>query len=235
MFDVYQLEMEFVGRLMGSVPLKKELVRKWLEARAPAQPKPGPSLDEIENEVLDTIEDVEAMTEEEVSLGFQQVNDVLVVRAGTIKAHLKDCARQLYAAKLVSVKNFRSKVANYVNVVPYWIPILKDGVPVREHDGWHEQAVHVITPQGPRSALKRIQYVEGVSLVCRLYVLRNPEVGEEELRKVLVYGGVHGYGGERSLGEGRYVFSLERVGEADSVPVEELTGMFAPAEEAVTG
>ena len=35
-----------------------------------------------------------------------------------------------------------------------------------------------------------------------------PSVAEEDLHTLMEYGGVHGYAGERSDGEGRYRFTL---------------------------
>ena len=116
-----------------------------------------------------------------------------------------------------------------------FVPILReDGTPVTEPDGIHEKPVHFVTRQGPRSALKAFEFVLDARIDYPLYVLRQPPrvvrqkekgpdgkvryvpvpqagklvVSEEDIKQVLLYGGVHGYGGERSDDGGRYAFII---------------------------
>jgi len=234
-WDAYLLRMRFEGRIIGSVPMEEDVVSKWLESRAPEKaPEGARALPDIESEVKGSIywaKDAEEIEEEtsstredtadmkRVSSGFQMDKQGrLVVRAGTIKAHLKDCARQLYQAKQVKVPVFRSKLANFIYVKPYWVPIIKDGEPTNRPDGWQERPIHVITPMGPRSALKRSMYIEEAELWSIVGILRNPHVTKEHLDMVLLYGGVHGYGAERSLGEGQYDYELIELGPVTQLP-----------------
>jgi len=117
MFDLYRVRMEFKGRLCGSVPLSSDLIPKWLKSRAPSdKPEEGKPLEEIEKEVLSTVMEKEVfdgnLPEEEkaVALGFQMDNNEFAVRAGTLKAHIKDCALQLARAKVIKITAFRSKI-----------------------------------------------------------------------------------------------------------------------------
>jgi hypothetical protein len=201
--------MKFTGRLCGSVPLSKDLVPIWLKSRMPAKkPEDGKPIKEIEKEVQDSIEE----TEERVSLGFQQENGNLVVRGGTLKAHIKDCSLQVM--DIVGVKAFRSKVANQVQVTEYFIPINKTRAKLcGEPDGSYEQPVHVVTRQGPLNALKVINYIDKPLLKFEIKVLnkKKSEITEEVLRTILDYGSVHGYGGERGMQEGRYTYKLTEV------------------------
>lgn len=61
-----------------------------------------------------------------------------------------------------------------------------------------------MTRQGPRSALKRNDYVREPKLAFTLRVLDDKVITEDLLRDVLEYGGTHGIGAERGLGYGRY-------------------------------
>jgi len=70
-----------------------------------------------------------------------------------------------------------------------------------------------MTRQGPRSALKRNDYVERPRLEFVLRVLADGVIDEDILRTLFEYGGTHGVGAERGLGYGRYV--LERLEELD--------------------
>jgi len=112
-------------------------------------------------------------------------------------------------------------VANYVYVEPRQIYILReDGSVVQTPDSSFERPIHVITAMGPRNALKVVQYVEKPVLRFDLLVLTNenkgkrggsresagPTITQEVLQAIMQYGQVHGFGGERSMGEGKYEF-----------------------------
>lgn len=229
MFKLYEVEWQFVGRLCGSVPQTRELIRPWLEARAPdKRPDTGPSLDELEAQIAATVATEDAEQEEDaeekvqrITLGFQKDETGLFIWGGNPRAHIKDCAQQL--ATLFKGKgdtNFKAKVANRCYLMEDRVYILRqDGSYVDKPDGWFERAVHVMTPRGPRNSLKRIHYVWQPILRFTLVVLNDGVIKEPHLHAILRYGSVHGFGGERSMGEGRYRYTLEPKGEVEEIPV----------------
>ena len=100
-----------------------------------------------------------------------------------------------------------------------------------KHDGEQDRPIHVKGPRGePLNALKRYEWIQPARLDFRLGVLtakgqrqkKNaagqmeavslPSVSRDDLETVMSYGGVHGYGGERGDGEGRYTFTLQQIG-----------------------
>jgi hypothetical protein len=198
-------------KLCGSVPSDPELVKAWLLAREPrVRPPGGRSLDEINEEVLASLdEDRTIDASASAILTFQRQDGVCVMRAATVKAHLKDCARRLSArvGRVEGESAFSTKVINYVYPDPtlYWIPILRpEGTPVTKHDG--EMDRPITTRFG--TALKRFEWVEPWRLDFTLHVFTTsgkPAVGPADLDKLMLYGGVHGYAGERGNGEGRYL------------------------------
>lgn len=206
MWRKFTVTMQFHGKLCGSVPQSKELVRPWLEARMPKN-KPADAekgIEEIEAEVLESIEQLE----EKTTLGFQKDDNGLFVRGATVKAHLKDCANQIKDHPEIKIKAFRSKVANKVYVDDYKI-YLRNGKEIyQEPVDQFEQPVHVMTAQGPRNALKIINYVERPAMRFTLLLLPDKEVTLDKVKKIFEYGSVHGYGGERGMGEGRYSFEI---------------------------
>ncbi len=198
-WKMYDVRWEFPEKLCGSVPMKKELVRPWLESRMKGEEVP----EEVEKEVLETLDD----EQEKVTLGFQKDEMGLFVRGGTVKAHLKDCANQV--KDCLKIKNLRSKLANAVYVENYRIYLQRNGNILQDVDGTFDQPIHVITPRGPRNSLKTISYVEGVTLRFVVKMIPHGEVTLEVLDAVLEYGGMHGYLGERGMGEGRYQFDIQ--------------------------
>lgn len=207
---------DFVTKLCASVPADPAIRAAWLEARQPkVKPPNSRSLTEINEEVLATL--VQESSAEELGglLVFQRINGVCVMRAGTIKAHLKECARHLsnqYVGRIQGERAFSTRVINgvYLDPLMYWIPLLRcDGTPIGEADGRYDKAVHV---QG-RSAIKTIEYIDQARMEFTLWVLtakgNKPSVGLDDLHILMQYGGVHGYAGERGDGEGRYLFTIE--------------------------
>jgi hypothetical protein len=109
-----------------------------------------------------------------------------------------------------------------------------NGVRVRadgEEDGVgpREKAIHVRTPQGERSALKAFEFCEDAILEFPLSILTAPSrivkrgkdlvtipgrpvIDEDDLKSIMLYGGMHGYAGERSEDGGRYAFTITKGG-----------------------
>lgn len=241
MWTTYHVRWEFITRLYGSVPGESKLIAAWLAVRAPrVRPPASKSLEEIAIEVIESVP--EQQQEPPTTLIFQRVNGVLAMRMATVKAHLKDCAYQLqtYTTGYVQgEKGLRVKVANGV----YWppgapvilhrgtpfVPILHlDGTPFTEPSGVHEKPVHITSgPQGPRNALKAMEFCEEAAMEFRLAVLTAPDrqvkrgdkaatvagrplIDEDDMKSLMLYGGVHGYAGERSEDGGRYAFAITK-------------------------
>jgi hypothetical protein len=229
MWRRYRLRLDGLTKLCGSVPADPEIRKAWLEARMPrVRPPGGRSIDEINEEVFATLAEQETATafDEEASamLVFQRHEGGCVMRAATVKAHIKDMARKLsrlYIGKIKGESAFSTKLADavYHDETQYWIPVLRpDGTPVTKHDGERDKPIHVYTPQGMRAAIKRHEWIEPWRLDVVLKVLgaagsKRPVVSEEDLTRVFQYGATHGYAGERSDGEGRYTFTITHLEE----------------------
>jgi hypothetical protein len=222
LWQKYKVIWTFKNRLCGSFPENKDMISPWLEARKPAnKPEGGRDMAEIEAEAIKSIEQENEEKVERTTLGFQRNDDFLVMRGGTIKAHIKDCARVLssFGEKPQKGSGLRSLAVRATNCIypeDYWVPILKEdkqGVwrKIKVVDGEFDKAVHVQTAQGPRNALKRIKYVENPTLEFHLAILSTPKgevVSQAELEQIFEYGAIHGYAGERGDGEGRYEYEV---------------------------
>lgn len=216
----YRVTLTTVTNLCSSVPADPDLITKWLEARQPRVKAPGArTVEEVNEEVLASLERGEGEPSQEYSmLVFQSHDGGLVMRAATMKAHMKDCARQIHAyymGRIEGERAFYTRVANCVYIPPaqYWIPILRpDGSRVTHADGAKDKPVHVIVPgRGAMNALKRFEFIAPAAVLSFNLQVLGDAVKEEDLHLLFQYGGVHGYAGERSDGEGRYDYTLERV------------------------
>ena len=221
----YRVTLEFITKLCASVPADKNLIKTWLEARQPQVRPPGArSIDEINEEVLASLGQ---QPEEEVSGLIFQRNPSnggnLVLRAATIRAHIKDCSRVIssfYVGKIEKERSFAVKVRDcvYHDPTEYWLPIKRlDGTLVYAADGTMERPVHAIDASGrPINALKLFEYLEPARIDFTLRILGGI-VRIKDLETLFMYGGTHGYGGERSNGEGRYTFTISEIEEGKEV------------------
>jgi hypothetical protein len=220
LWTYYQVRWKFLTRLCASVPADPAMIQKWLESRqARIKPAGALSIEEINEEVLASIERGEGEADQSFSmLVFQRHGGALVERYGTVKAHAKDCARVLsnqYIGRIQGERAFSTWIANglYLDPGQYWIPIRRpDGTPVTDADGAFDKAIHVRGPRGePLSALKRFEFVEPPSVMEFTLMVLGRSVSETDLHHLFMYGGMHGYAGERGDGEGRYSYELERL------------------------
>jgi hypothetical protein len=169
------------------VPADPDLIRKWLDTRAPrVKPAGALSIDEINEEVLASIERGEGEASEEYAmLVFQRLDNALMLRTATIRAHYKDCAYQLsgqFIGRIERERTFNTRVKNgvYVDEGDHvgihgtkFLPLLRpDGSRIAAPDGAYDKAIHVRGPKGTVNALKRIEFVEPPSMLeFRLKVL----------------------------------------------------------------
>lgn len=230
MWHKYLVRWEFFTKMCGSVPADPELVKAWIAARGPRVRAPGgKTLDEVTAEVIASLDRGDEFDETECNiLTFQRaaapfrsgtemltegVERVCTVRAATIKAHLKDCARVMSGmlGREKGERAFSTRVVNdlYPDPVRYWIPVLRpDGNPVTKHDGERDKPIH---PRPGASALKRFEWIEPGVLEFTLCVLAprgKARLGLSDLDMLMQYGGTHGYGGERGDGEGKYIATI---------------------------
>ena len=231
MWTTFRVRFEFLNKLCAGIPANPELQKAWIDAVKPKhKPPQAKTIDEIQTEVFETTPEE---TRDEMTLHvFQRVNGGLAVGMRTIRGHIKDIAQtlsSLYIGKLKGERTFavRAKNALYYPPEVYWVPIVRavDGQPITAPTGTYDKPIHMMTPQGPRSALKTMEFIEGAAIEFPLWVLTQPKtkefpagrlvVSEADLTTLFRYGGVHGYGPERGDGEGKYGFTIKREREAD--------------------
>lgn len=212
MWSKYQVTMEFTNKLMGGIPKNEEVIKAWINARKPSEAQfakrlaAGEVMTPVAVLAEEVAEEVGATSDEEQRAwcGFKSDEKGLYLDGYPAKAHLKDCANVLQ--KLLGVKALKSKVADRVYVEEDKLYLGK-----AEPDGYIEHPVHIMTMQGPRSALKRNDYVEKPILRFTLRVLEDNVITQELLESLFEYGSLHGFGAERGMGYGRYNWNLTKL------------------------
>jgi hypothetical protein len=207
---------DFLSNVYAQVPGDPEVIAKWIDARKPrVRPPGGKSIDEINEEVLASLAEGEPEPDYQM-LVFQYTDfegqRVIALRQETIRAHLKECASVLSAQFIGKVEKERSFAVKFKNAVyldprqRWLLPRREDGSLVTKPDGEIDRMVH--TWRG--NALKRIQYLEPSLWIRFRLLLLGQSITLKDLGRVLDYGGVHGYGGERSLDGGKYFATIEK-------------------------
>jgi hypothetical protein len=124
-----------------------------------------------------------------------------------VKAMLKESANICKTLIPINGKQIalRSKLAERVFVVERLIPLFPER---EEPDRTVERAIHVMTAQDPRDALKRTDVVDLAELTCTLKVLRDKMITLEVLRTILAHASDNGLGADRSQGFGRFDYTI---------------------------
>lgn len=213
MWVEYDLELN-VTRIIGGIPRHPSVVQRWQEARWPdlaSKLQPGDPANPTEAAEI-TVEGLgsQALSEAEVKgiwTGFMERDGQLVIEARQVKAMLKESANIVRTMAPMQVRGkvipLRARLAERVFVHPLWIPL-----GVAEPTDTIERPLHVMTAQGPRTALKRTDYVDDAKLVCELRVLNDGVISEAMLRFILDHAAENGVGADRSQGSGTFEYTL---------------------------
>lgn len=209
-------ELERVNAEVEAVEARNAAEVAGAEYTADAPPVGVKTLEEVRQERQDTIDPLHEVTEQDkVWVGFSRDEHGLFVRGGNLRAHLKDCADVVARAVkagadpgLPEVKNFRSKVVNSLYVQEDRLHLLDgNGKVATEVTGFRDATLSVMTAQGPRTCLKRVDYLEPCIIQATL-LLYPGEISRDWIAVLLDYGCEHGFGQDRSLQFGRYDYEL---------------------------
>ncbi len=196
----YGVVLRIRERIMGGVPKSEELIEPWLRGRG----NPPAAAKEIGDKVREEVELEE--TERAWTTFKGNPEDGYYVEGRQIKAMLKDAAKASQATKKVPA--LLSKISHGLEVIPSRI-VLADKL-----DGYEERPVHAMTARGPRTSLKRMDYIVQPTVQFE-FVVGSPDITEEVLGFLLEYAETfEGLGASVSQGEGKFdISSFERVDE----------------------
>jgi hypothetical protein len=119
-----------------------------------------------------------------------------------VKAMLKESAnivRKFYPNAKGKSPPLKSQLAERVFVKPDRVYLGR-----AQPDGYLEKPIHVMTAQGPRTALKRVDHCDDVKLELALKVLDDGLITEKILRGILEHAAENGLGTDRSQGSGTF-------------------------------
>jgi hypothetical protein len=203
LYNRFMIGIQVRERLDGGVPKDPELIKAWVVS------KTGFDDEQTQKQIDAHKADLDAATEEQAEAmwcGFKKDDRGPYIETRQIKAMLRECAVVLGITK--AKRGSRQ--------------IVQHGFEVRGHGGDSkvyidaknvgtvEGAIHVMTPQGPRNALKRVDFVGPEStLEFEVWILKTApqetrHLGEEDLKKLFQLAQEDGLGANRSQGSGKF-------------------------------
>ncbi len=195
--------------VVGGKPASPELIARWIEATC--KKKSAEDRAKIVDAHIDTLDIVTGEKTEQQTTVFARVNGgALAIEGRQVKALLKESANIIKTIGPDDVKNLRSKVADQVFVEEEFIQLGRT-----EPDEHLERPIHVITPQGPRTSIKRVEIVKDATITFTIKRRRGNDkqsVPEKTLLAILDYAQTVGLGADRSQGFGTFeVVSVEKL------------------------
>ena len=206
----WNVELKFVDQVQGGIPRHGEMIETWLQSR------------HMPDLVEQTIQEVDLVDEaEKMWCGFKRDERGLYLEDRQVKALLKEASTMLGIAK--KNRGWRQVLQHGTFIKPARLYLGK-----HEPDGTDERVIHVMTPQGKRSAFKRNDFVVGAKIAFQIWVTNGhaaalPKRGKQEesearggaevfLGDSLAFGQDIGLGANRSQSFGAYeLLKFERV------------------------
>jgi hypothetical protein len=203
---VYKVKLCLTEPLLGTVPKSESVYADYLAGKA---------VKRKEHEATIPVEEAIALAEEELATvgdeekkgwtGFHSDDDGLFVFDYQIKGFFKEAGSMIKDFDEVKVKNLKSKIDNYVYVMPRRIRLgAAEPLPL-------ERPLRAMTMQGPRVSLMRSDQISaGAVLEFELRVLPQKEITGELIEQLLEVGEYKGLGQWRNGSYGRFSYTIER-------------------------
>ena len=208
------VEIRVTERIVGGVPRAIPAVLGWIQKNMPAL-----SPEAAEKLATSTLEEIPELPPEINRFGwitFKKDPVGVYYEGRCMKAAFKEGANILREMLVAHDKkasgeaskskfnSLKAKIAERLFVDDSRIHLYRDGQPIKEVDGTEERAIHVMTPQGNRDALKRSDYVLVPTLKFHIRYLADGLITPGLINQFLEYMGHNGIGADRSQGEGKF-------------------------------
>lgn len=207
-FDQYAVRIR-IADIVGGKPATPEMIAAWVDATN--KKKNADERKKIVDAHLETLADLTEEKADKQSVVFARVDGELAIEGRQIKAMLKEAGNIIKTiAPGEPIAALKSKVADQVFVAEEYIKLGRT-----EPDDREERPIHVMTAQGPRTSIKRVEIVRDVEIGFTVRRRRGRDKGsvpEKVLLGILDYAQQVGLGADRSQGRGMFkVLSVEKL------------------------
>jgi hypothetical protein len=184
--DKKVFKIELSTEMLGTVTKDPEVYKTYIESK-----KPEEKNDEDEYLTVGKVE-------EKGWTGFHRDDKGLFIYEYMIKGFLKNAGNIL--KDIVKIKALRSKIDNYIFILPRRIYIGQD-----KPDGSIERPLRAMTAQGPRVTLARSDFIKaGKVIEFEIVLVPHKELKWSVIDELLKYGELMGLGQFRNGGYGRF-------------------------------
>lgn len=223
-FTRYAVELTFKHLVVGGIPSDRSVIEGWIRSRMELNDAAITELVEKtaqERGVMSPDEAVEIVLDSDLAPsvnGFKRnENGELCLEGRTVKAALKEWSNSSYPgtafpgkSKIAAQVNkkgeesspVRKGLMNYLAETVIVEEVLI-GLGVKEPSWVEERIKHVMTPQGPRSSLNRVEVVEGASIAFTVKV-RDDFLPQEAWARIWSSGEAIGLGSDRGRSDGQF-------------------------------
>lgn len=219
MFIYRKVTLQFRDKLMGGIPKNAKVIEGWLRTKAMITDEEElrqvamRTMRELgAGEDTATYEDVvaaaDAMAAERNLNGFKRDDKGLYIEGRIIKAMLKENVNIIWpkGRKGPSKKGAKNYAAERIFVVEDRVYVERD-----EPDGVELQIGHVSGPQGQRSTLTNIEYIERPTVTFTIKEMvaapgkdEDPSFSDDEWANIWMSAEENGLGASRSYSHGRF-------------------------------
>ena len=223
-FERRSVRITFTNRVVGGIPQDPNLINGWLTANMKnvTDAERAKLAETTLAEVGRTVEDAAAG----MWTTFKRDERGLYIEGRQLKSAYREAAnilRDIFIkqetkgdAKKSRFTALKSKLAERLWVLEDKLYLYENARPdakiLQKPSGTEERAIHVMTAQGPRNALKRYDFCgEGTTVKFTLKWLKDGIVDEELVAALHEYMPLNGLGADRSQGNG--LFDVEMQGE----------------------
>lgn len=209
----YRVSLQFKHLIVGGIPSDKSVIEGWIRSRmdlGDAAIAELVSQTAEERGVMTPDEAIEAVMASDLAPsvnGFKRdENGQLCIEGRIVKAALKEWANSAYPGTKfpgkTKIEGLRKGLMRYLAEAVVVEDILI-GLGVKEPTMVEERIKHVMTPQGPRSSINRVEVVERPAITFTIAV-RDDFITEEAWARIWSVGEGIGLGSDRGRSDGQF-------------------------------
>jgi len=197
----FRIQIKLIEDYLGTLSSNPQIYTSFMYAKSVE--KGDVSAEQVVNES----EEINFPDESKAGLTIIAKDDNgLFIYSQIITGFMKDKAINLM--KISDVKQAKSKIQKFVNVIDKKIYFQRDGVNITKPDGINERPLRGMTPQGPITSLVASESLSaGATLEFDILLLGNDEITPQYLYEVFKMGNTHGLGQFRNGGYGKFIIT----------------------------
>jgi len=212
-YTQYRATLRFKNLIVGGIPSDKSVIEGWIRSRMDLGDAAISELVEQtveERGVLTPDEAIEAVMQSELAPsvnGFKRDdNGQLCIEGRIVKAALKEWMNSAYPGTKfpgkTKIEGLRKGLMGYA-AEAVRVDDLLIGLGVKEPTTIEERIKHVMTPQGPRSSINRVEVVEQPEVTFTISV-RDDFIPEDAWARIWSVGEAIGLGSDRGRSDGQF-------------------------------